>query len=255
MKKFALALALGSLLSAPAVAQKVILDFEGGKFPMRMGHCPAFKAEPFNPFMNPFTTMEFVERGEGVLPAGETTVWTTASSTYGYSVLVQYSKDGKEWSEATDFPKKIVLGEKDILRVKQIKIIPPDNAAIAPYRGGKILVSLMFPRAIENPPDFTGKEEFRSTAMFIAKYGNRTVARNLARFAIGNMDKLPFGNARNNQQISVTFLVQKDGKVFPAQAKGSEEELTDAIEVGIQNCRKGTTFDAQVKKAEDLLKK
>lgn len=246
-----------SLAVSPAMAQKVTLDFENGKFPMRLGHCLALKVTgPFDPFKQ----MEFIEQAEGTLPAGETVVWTTASSTYGYFVSVQYSTDGKTWSKATHLPKKISLGDKDVLRVKQIEIIPPDNAALAPYKGGQILVSTMFPVAIPNPPDFKGKEEFRSTAMFLAKYGDRAIARALAKYALANVATPSGWNARNDQQISVTFLVNRDGKVIPAQTQGSEEQLTDAIETGVRNCRKkqlriGTTFDEQIKKAEELLKK
>ena len=258
MKRITMALMVMSLAAAPASAQKIILEYEGGKFPMRVGYCAADKI-PQGAF-NPFEIMQFVENAEGTLPAGDLVLWTTASSTGGYDVAVQYSRDGKEWSQVTTKLTRMTVKPEDTVRVRQVKILPPDNAEVIPYRRGQLLVTLIFPAAIRNPADFTGKEKYRSTAMFVADFGERTIAQALARYAKKNMASLPNGNARNNQQIAVTFMIGKDYAVTPTQAAGDEDELTNAIEFGIYRCedkdlRIGTTFRDQVDLAKTILGK
>ena len=204
----------------------------------------------------------------GKIPSGKLALHASAYHIGAYTgTFVRYRVNGTFVSPIVDGKFELTLKKGDNLEVVQMGVAAPGHAAIVRYRDGQILVALMYAIAISNEDaSFNGKEEFRSSALFVAKYGYKTYARKLAEYAQANLANAPQtrGNFRNDQQIAVLFPL-KDGKLLAGQAAGTEDELAEAIEVGLHTIKRQfiekqgqtapTRFIEEVEAAEKLVKK
>ncbi len=176
------------------------------------------------------------------------------------SMFIRYRLNGKLGEMVESKAWEGTLKKGDILEVILVGIAAPVHAVVVPYKDGTILVSVVHPIAEENPAGFKGKEEFKSTAMIVAKNGYKKVARKVAKDAIDGFGiaQKNRGKYRDDQQISVLFPM-KGTALLPGQAAGTEDELAEAIEIALrtiakQNLDGGTTFGQEIEKAEGLLK-
>ncbi len=175
------------------------------------------------------------------------------------AIFVRHRLNGGKMSDITPKAWEGELRKGDVLEVHVVGVAVPNHSVIVPYKDGALIVSVVFPAAIPNGDDFKGKEEYRSSAMFVAKYGYKTVSRNLAKFALTELGNARpnHGKFRDSQQLAVIFPM-RDGKPLPGQAAGTEDELTEAIEVGLRTIGThdfgNSTFNNEVEKAKLLLK-
>lgn len=222
----------------------VTVKFANAKFAMRLGAAVGELKE------------ELSRPGELKL-TGEVTLTAAALPTNGYFVLVKFQVNDGQKSDLVLGAHKLTLKDGDTLTVHQIGIVPPPNAALVPFKGGSILVSLMYPAAVPNPDGWSDDpkhEEFRSSALFVYVYRPRGVAERLAKQAIAGTDPKAFGNFRGDQQISVIRQCKPDGSVVDAQAKASVEELADAIHIALIQLQMHGWHE-EIRKARDILEK
>ena len=206
-------------------------------------------------------SIEIEDKDHVFVPAGEVSVQPTPRFGDSYSrMFMKYKLNGK-LGELTTKGWEGTLKKGDVLEVVLVTVSAKPYSALVPFKDGLILVEVVHPHAFPNPEGFKGPEEYRSSAMFVAKYGYRKVAEQLAKDAIGEFAAFKPNQARmrNKQQLTVIFPMV-GGKMLPGQAGGSLEELSDAIEVALrtisqQNLDGNTTFSEQVQLAEKMLKK
>lgn len=235
MKSLFLALVATLLLCANSASAQQI-KFEGDLFPIRVNLSKGDQKETL-----------WISRRTGL--SGKVTVEAAAAPTGGYYVVAKYKLNDGNYSDLIVGKYEVDLKDGDTLTVQQVGIVPPSNAALVPFKGGSILVSLMYPAAVANPDDFDGKEEFRSSAMFVAKYGSKAVATKLAKDA--KSAGAEAWNHRNDQQLSV-IRESRNGKVVKAQAEATEAELAEAIQVGLLQLQL-QGWSAEIVKAKKLL--
>ncbi len=231
------------LLAVYAVSARadVTVEFVGEKFPMRLNASSEGKKEVL---MRP---------GKLSLTGAEVTLQSEAFFTGGYYVLSRFQVNKGAKSEIT-MGTKVPLEDGDKITVYQVAIVPPPNAALVPFRDGSILVSLMYPAAVKNPDGFDGKEEFRSSTMFLAKYGSKAVSTKLAEQAVRGTEEKGFGHFRGDQQISVIRQSNPDGTLTKSQADVKPEDLAEAIQVGLIQIQI-LVLREEIQKAKDLLPK
>lgn len=237
-KKLFMALVAILVIGATTVVFAQQVTIEGDAFPVRIN-------------LSKNDTKQTLYASGATSLSGKVTVEVAASPTNGYYVVYKIRLNNGVYSDQQVGTYEVELKTTDTLHVKQIGIVPPSNAALVPFKGGSVLVSLMYPPAVANPDDFNGTEEFRSSALFVAKYGSKAVATKLAKDAKAAGPEA--WNHRNNQQISVV-RESSGGKVIKAQLEATEDELADAIQLGlIQLQLRG--WHAEVTKAKEILRK
>ncbi len=238
-KKLFMALVASLVFGATtASAQNVIIKFEEDKFPFRVN-------------LTNGDAKETLYASGTTAVSGKVTVEVASSPTNGYYVVYKIKHNKDPYTDQIVGKYEIELKAGDTLTVLEVGIVPPSNAALVPFKGGSVLVSLMYPPAVANPDDFNGTEEFRSSALFVAKYGSKAVATKLAKDAKAAGPEA--WNHRNDQQISVV-RESSGGKVIKAQLEATEDELANAIQLGlIQLQLRG--WHSEVTKAKEILRK
>jgi hypothetical protein len=237
MKHFLLAVAILAAIGSPAFGQATV-KFEERGFALRLT-------------VESDSSKQVLMRPGMTKVVGKVSVTAASYATDAYYVVVRYSINDGRKSDLVLGKHSLELQAGDVLTVHEVGIVPPPNAALVPLKGESVLVSLMFPAGIANPDGFSGPEEFRSSAMFVAKYGTKTVATRLAEKARNETDERAFGNYRGDQQIAVHRQADPDGKVT---ADVTVEELSEAIQLGLLQLQL-QGWSGEVNKAKALLKK
>ncbi len=210
---------------------------------------------------------EIEDKDSAEVPAGKISIAPVSRFQGEYeSLFYKYRLNGGKLSTLSTKAWEGTLKKGDKLEVVLVGVAAPAHAALVPYKDGQILVSVIHPIAQTNKEanfDPTDKEEFRSSAMFFAKYGVEKVSKKLAEDTLAAMASFDTNKAkvRNKQQVSV-LLPMKGGKVLPDQAQGSEAELAEAIEIAFRTIGRqhlvygndATTLNQEIEKAEKKLK-
>lgn len=210
----------------------VKVTFAGVKFPMKV----EVRQQDEKEVLTESGSMKFI---------GKIKVEPSSSTGYGYHVVYRIQNKSDLKIGMSDLEVK----DGETIAIEQVAILAPKNGVLVPFKGGLMVLSALNPLAAPNPADYKGRDEFVSSAMFVAKHGNKKIAEKIAK------ELLQGGPEAWNHRSSVGFRIvreSKDGRVLHSLVQATQQELTEAIEAALlQLMVQG--WASEVSKAKQML--